>query len=88
MLRALRRPGTTSEDVDAKGVANIAKAWAARQNGAAAQGPPQRKEMVIMRSSKDLDRWVGSPAPPVVLTVSWTGWPVQVVHVWACCGVS
>ena len=50
------RPGTTSEDVDAKGVANIAKAWAARQDSAARGA--QRTEMVTMRSSKDLDRWL------------------------------
>ena len=48
------RPGTTSEDVDAKGVANIAKAWAARQNGAGKKG--ERTERVSMRSSKDLER--------------------------------
>ena len=49
------RPGTTSEDVDAKGVANIAKAWAARQDGS--QKSVRRREMVTMRTSKDLDRW-------------------------------
>ena len=49
------RPGTTSEDVDAKGVANIAEAWKAHR---AQKGPErlQREELVSMRSPTDLGK--------------------------------
>ena len=48
------RPGTTSEDVDAKGVENIAKAWKARNQSG--PGKVERKEVVPLRTSGDLSK--------------------------------